>query len=83
MNGQTMTSEVREALGRIVEDYLAMPGLRLTLWQAGRLWSLPVDLCEHVLEALVMQGFLTETADGLYVRRGRNGLYVAAPTRVA
>jgi hypothetical protein len=38
---------------RIVTEYHEMPGLRLTLWQAARLWALDHEECERVLEALV------------------------------
>lgn len=33
----------------------------LTMPQAGRLWGLPVDLCESALSRLVDQGFLART----------------------
>jgi DNA-binding IclR family transcriptional regulator len=44
-----------------------MPGLRLTLAQAARLWQLDRSSCEALLLALVDEGFLTRTADGAFV----------------
>ena len=48
-----------------------MPGLRLTLLQACRLWQVDVSTCELCLQELVRQGFLYKTD---------NGAYVAVPT---
>jgi len=47
---------------RIQSDFNEMPGLELTLGQAGRLWNLGADDCRHVLDALVDAGFLRWTA---------------------
>lgn len=43
---------------RIRREYLDMPGLVLTLPQAGRLWGLSVRRSERLLSALVDSGFL-------------------------
>lgn len=43
---------------RLRAEYLEMPGLRLTLAQAARLFNLPPDVCTATLEALVEVGFL-------------------------
>jgi hypothetical protein len=59
-----------ETLVRIQMDYLEMPGLKLTLRQAPRLWNLPLDLCESALSILVERGFLVQTEDGSFLRRG-------------
>jgi hypothetical protein len=39
-------------------EYLEMPGMRLTLAQAARLFNLPPDVCAATLDALVGTGFL-------------------------
>lgn len=44
-----------------------MPGLRLTLPQARRLWQVDALECEAALEALVQEGFLGVTHDDVYV----------------
>lgn len=56
-------------ISRARSEYLEMPGLRLTLWQAARLWGLESDLSERVLATLVDRGFLWRNADGAYMRR--------------
>jgi len=53
---------------RIRGEYLEMPGLRLTLAQAGRFWSLDQGACARVLDALVASGFLMRSPEGLYGR---------------
>jgi hypothetical protein len=66
MNG----TNFRNALIAIQAEYLEMPGLNLTLAQVARLCSLPVDLCQIALGALVVTGFLIEIREGTYGRRG-------------
>jgi hypothetical protein len=51
---------------RIDSEYREMPGLRLTVAQAARLWGLQVPHCRALLRALVVRGRLVETADGLH-----------------
>ena len=53
-------------IARIDSEYREMPGLRLTLAQAARLWGLPAPQCRALLGALVERGRLVETPDGLY-----------------
>ena len=43
---------------RVHGEYSEMPGLRLTLAQAARLFNLEVTRCSQVLDALVAQGAL-------------------------
>ena len=57
-------------LCRIRGEYLEMPGLCLTLCQAQRLWGLPCERCEALLDALIQEQFLTCTADGRFIRPG-------------
>jgi hypothetical protein len=68
--------KVEDAAELIQMEYAEMPGLKLTLWQARRLWNLSDDLCARALATLTGSGFLTQTADGSYIRRG------AAPARI-
>ena len=53
-------------LTRIRGEFGEMPGLRLTLPQACRLWNLDASHCREVLERLIAEGFIHETADGAY-----------------
>jgi hypothetical protein len=59
-----------EAVELIQMEYAEMPELKLTFWQAQRLWNFSEELCERALTALISSGFLVVTADGAYVRRG-------------
>ena len=43
---------------RIRAEYLEMPGMRLTVPQAARLFNLDLTHCARVLDALVMDGAL-------------------------
>jgi hypothetical protein len=69
---QTRTSAIDGWLDRVRGEYLEMPGLRLTLAQAARFWSLDQSTCARVLDALVETRFLIITSDGLYARAGSN-----------
>ena len=53
---------------RIRGEFREMPGLKLTLAQAGRLWSLDTNTCRRVLLELVETGFLSEAPDGAFFR---------------
>lgn len=55
-------------LRRVEDEYLEMPGLRLTPAQAQRLWTLDADTCTGVLDLLVARRFLTCGLDGQYRR---------------
>jgi hypothetical protein len=61
-------SYVQEALVRIQTEYVEMPHLKLTARQVQRLWSLPNEVCEAALAALLLTGFLVQSSDGAYVR---------------
>jgi hypothetical protein len=58
-------------LARIRGEYDEMPGLRLTLSQACRLWQLDGTTCLALLERLVVERFLHRTHDGTYIALGR------------
>jgi hypothetical protein len=44
-----------------------MPGLRLTIAQACRLWDVDLSTCETLFEQLVRDGFLYKTASSAYI----------------
>lgn len=50
-------------------EYLEMPGLRLTVDQASRLWNLDRMVCRRILKELVDERFLAEAAAGMFLRR--------------
>jgi hypothetical protein len=52
---------------RIRGEYREMPGLRLTFAQACRLWQMDAVACATVLETLVAEHFLVQTANGAYM----------------
>ena len=60
-----MTPDVLGA--RIRGEYLEMPGLRLTLAQACRLWQIDAITCHTILADLVSERFLHQTPDGVYM----------------
>jgi hypothetical protein len=55
-------------LRRIQGEYNEMPGLRLTIAQAERLWGLDRAECDAVLRALVDAKFLIRNRDGTFAR---------------
>ena len=59
---------------RVCSDYLEMPGLRLTLAQAQRLWGLDERECAEALEFLVRVRFLRCSDLGTYVRMSEGRL---------
>ena len=54
-------------LWRIRGEYLEMPGLKLTVPQAARLWHLDQPSIEQLLNVLVADGVLRRTAAGAYL----------------
>ena len=59
---------IQDVVRRIREEFLEMPGLRLTAQQARRLWRLDETACDAVLGALVDARFLARTRDGAFIR---------------
>ena len=53
---------------RIRNEFIEMPGLRLTPAQAARLWGMDDASCDRVISALVCSAFLRWTAGGMVVR---------------
>lgn len=70
-----------QLLRRIKAEYLEMPGLRLTVAQAGRLWGLEPPACLDLLERLIGECFLQRRPDGTYTR-ATDGLPATAPLRM-
>ena len=56
---------------RIRGEYREMPGLHLTVSQAGRLWHEDAEVCRAVLDQLVVEGFLHRTRGGGYLTLSR------------
>jgi hypothetical protein len=54
-------------LARIRAEYREMPGLRLTLPQACRLWQLAPEPCHALLDRLVSERVLHRMQDGSYI----------------
>jgi hypothetical protein len=63
-------AEMKRALVSIQTEYIEMPGLKLSLRQAQRLFDLPAEICNDALTILLTAGFLAESKDGSFVRRG-------------
>ncbi len=59
---------MNDLVGRIRSEFLEMPGLRLTLTQASRLWGLDEGSCRRVIDALIGASFLRWTPGGTIVR---------------
>ena len=59
----------RDALmARVRGEYREMPGMRLTIDQAMKLWMLDRKTCSGVLNSLVAAHFLEMDRHGQYVR---------------
>ena len=57
---------------QIEAEYLAIPNLRLTRWQAARLWNLDQAVCDAAISSLVQRRVLRETPGG-FVRSEPDG----------
>jgi hypothetical protein len=62
--------ELHAAVERVRCEFLEMPGLRLTLPQAARLWGLDLPSCEAVIDVLIRSDFLRRTTTGAVTRAG-------------
>jgi hypothetical protein len=60
----------REWSQRILAEYREMPGLRVTLRQAARLWAMDAGHCRAILDALVASGGLRRSSKGEYCLPG-------------
>ena len=54
-------------VARVRGEYFEMPGLRLTVSQACRLWHVDISTCEMLFEQVVREGFLYKTDKGAYI----------------
>src|SRR3954462_4298901 len=52
---------------QIRDEYQHMPGLKLTLDQACRLWAVNTETCDAAINALVEEGFLHKTGTGKFI----------------
>jgi hypothetical protein len=62
--------ELEVIIRRVRQEFLEMPGLRLTPEQAGKLWGLERDICRAVIDHLVASEFLCWTRAGSVMRLG-------------
>jgi hypothetical protein len=53
---------------RVRGEYREMPGMRLTVEQAMRMWLLDRETCQHVLNTLVAAHYLERDENGRYAR---------------
>jgi hypothetical protein len=60
--------EIPALVDRVKAEFNEMPGLRLTVAQATRLWGLERGLCLTVVETLVRTSFLRWGHGGTIVR---------------
>jgi hypothetical protein len=54
-------------INRIRIEYQSLPGLKLTLEQARRLFAVDDETCGAALEALIAEGFLHQTGTGKFI----------------
>jgi hypothetical protein len=59
----------RQLLQRIRAEFYEMPGLRLTIAQAQRLFDLPRAICLHILDLAIADGWLSLIRPDTYGRR--------------
>jgi hypothetical protein len=60
--------ELERLIKRVEDEFNEMPGLRLTLHQATRLWGIERDLCRAIIDRLVEASILRWTAAGAVAR---------------
>jgi hypothetical protein len=61
--------DIQTLIRRARGDFDEMPGLRLTLPQASKLWQIEPPVCQRVIEALVDSRYLRWTPTGMVTRR--------------
>jgi len=59
---------MNDLVGRIRAEFLEMPGLRLTITQASRLWGLDERSCKRIIDVLIGASFLRWTPAGTVAR---------------
>ena len=55
-----------ELIDRVRGEYFEMPGMRLTIAQACRLWQMDATTCGAVFALLLAEGVLSRCPDGTY-----------------
>jgi hypothetical protein len=68
LDERTAADQFAYALLRAQSEFNEMPGLKLTVAQASRLWSFDSALCTEVLSALVERRFLIRTRNESFAR---------------
>jgi hypothetical protein len=68
--GPCTPREEHDLCARVQAEFREMPGLRLTLPQASRLFSIEPARCERVLGALVQAGYLATDGTAFACARG-------------
>ncbi len=63
-----MRSDLAPIVRRVRDEFLEMPGLKLTPAQATRLWGLEHETCRAVIETLITTTFLRWTPSGAITR---------------
>ena len=61
-------SNMDALIQRVRAEFIEMPGLRLTLAEATRLWGLEPDACGRIIDALIDCEFLRWTSAGTVAR---------------
>jgi hypothetical protein len=62
-------TQLEDAIELIKMEFLETPRLRLTFWQAQRLWDIPEDVCQQAFTTLARSGFLKRLMNDVYVSR--------------
>ena len=65
---EPLTTPLSALLCVIRGEFREMPGMRLTLEQAMRLWSLNRETCASVLDELMASRFIERDLNGRYKR---------------
>lgn len=60
--------DLQALVNRVRAEFNEMPGLRLTLPQAQRLWGVEPGTCRTIVDTLVRDSFLRKTSSGTIVR---------------
>jgi hypothetical protein len=68
LSGERQALEFERLVERVRGEFLEMPGLRLTIPQAARLWGLDRQSCEAVVDVLIRSEFLQRTTSGAVAR---------------
>jgi hypothetical protein len=62
VRAMTNSTDQAQWLRRIQSEYREIPGLKLTMPQAQRLWGLDGHVCEALFEVLIASRFLRKTS---------------------